>query len=161
MDSTPEHGFNPDMAPDPRRLLPIVVGAGPRSELVDRPLAMRILNAIHERADSDLAGTNLCPLVLTDLWYLNDRELMLQPTIAIGDPEQNAASALFASRVPVALVVEDRYRVLLDQDGGIGHACMWGTSHEATRTAVDTFCDRHLTSYLQHAALRATSTQGP
>lgn len=151
------HRFNLDMAPPPHRLLPVVVGAGPRSELADRPLAERVAEAI--RASTDLPpAADLHPLVVTDLWYLNDRELMLQPTIAIGDPEQNAASAFYGSRLPTMLMIEEQYRVLMDQDAGIGHACLWGTTHAATVTAVDAFIDRCLPAFLQRAALRSTAT---
>ena len=151
------HRFNLDMAPAPQRLLPVVVGAGPRSELADRPLAARVVEAIGRSEDLPPAA-DLHPLIVSDLWYLNDRELMLQPTIAIGDPEQNAASAFYGSRLPTMLMVEEQYRVLMDQDAGIGHACLWGTSHAATVTAVDAFLERCLPAFLQRAALRGTAT---
>ncbi|MEE2719687.1 MAG: hypothetical protein VX727_07870 [Planctomycetota bacterium] len=154
-DSTPT--FNLDMSPSPRRLIPVVVGAGPRSELADRPLARGIMEAIAGSDDLPPAA-DLHPLIVTDLWYLNDRELMLQPTIAIGDPEQNAASAFFGGRLPTMLMVEEQYRVLMDQDAGIGHACLWGTSHAATVTAVEAFIERCLPAFLQRAALRSTAT---
>ena len=154
--STPQ--FNLDMSPPPRRLLPVVVGAGPRSELADRPLAHGIVDAIRNSDDLPPAA-DLHPLIVTDLWYLNDRDLMLQPTISIGDPEQNAASAFYGGRLPTMLMVEEQYRVLMDQDAGIGHACLWGTSHAATITAVEAFIDRCLPSFLQRAALRSTATE--
>lgn len=149
--------FDPDNAPAPHRLLPIVVGAGPRSEIADRPLAVRIAEAVHAGREL-LEDADLHPLVVTDLWYLNDREMMLQPTICIGDPEQNAASAFYGSRLPTMLMVEDQYRILMDQDSGIGHACFWGTCHSATVTAADAFIERALGPFLQRAALRATPT---
>jgi len=150
--------FDPDIAPAPRRLLPVVVGAGPRSEFNDRPLANRIVEAILASGDFP-TSCDLHPLVVTDLWYLNDRDLMLQPTISLGDPEQNAASAFYGSRLPTMLMVEGQYRVLLDQDGGIGHACLWGMNHAATAAAVEAFIERGLGPFLQRAALR-TSTPG-
>ena len=155
-ESTPP--FNLDMSPPPRRLLPVVVGAGPRSELADRPLAHGIVDAIRNSDDLPPAA-DLHPLIVTDLWYLNDRDLMLQPTISIGDPEQNAASAFYGGRLPTMLMVEEQYRVLMDQDAGIGHACLWGTSHAATITAVEAFIERCLPSFLQRAALRSTATE--
>tara|TARA_B100001115_G_scaffold13998_1_gene9755 strand:+ start:98 stop:577 length:480 start_codon:yes stop_codon:yes gene_type:complete len=155
-ESTPT--FNLDMSPPPRRLLPVVVGAGPRSELADRPLAHGIVDAIRNSDDLPPAA-DLHPLIVTDLWYLNDRDLMLQPTISIGDPEQNAASAFYGGRLPTMLMVEEQYRVLMDQDAGIGHACLWGTSHAATITAVEAFIERCLPSFLQRAALRSTAAE--
>ncbi len=148
-------GLTPGCTPDPTCLLPIVVGAGPRAEISDRPLAQAVAEAIAGAAAVHLEGAPLHPLVLTDLWYLNDRDLLLQPTISIGDPEQNAASAFHATRLPTMLLVEDQYRILMDQDGGIGHACMWGATHEATMMAVSAFLDRCLPTFLSNASLRA------
>jgi len=151
----PEHiGFHPGDVPEPGRILPIIVGAGPGPELGDRPLANAIRDAVFEQAPELIPGTDLHPLVLTDLWYLNDTELMLQPTMSIGSPEKNAASAFLATRLPTALLVEDQYQVLMDQEGGIGHACFWGESHEASMLATSTFVDRFLEPFLRNAAMR-------
>ena len=155
MSTPPPTGLTPGYSPDPTSLLPIVVGAGPRAEISDRPLARAVADAITGEASGHLEGATLHPLVLTDLWYLNDRDLQLQPTITIGDPEQNAASAFHATRLPTMLLVEDQYRILMDQDGGIGHACMWGATHEATMLAVSAFLDRCLPTFLTNASLRA------
>jgi len=154
MNHSPPSGFTPGTSPTPGHMLPIIVGAGPRAEISDRPLAQAVLDAIHGEATGLLHGTNLHPIILTDLWYLNDRDLLVQPSIVIGDPEQNAASAFHAPRLPTILLVEDHYRILMDQDGGIGHACMWGSGHDATISAVSTFIDRFLGTFLSNAALR-------
>lgn len=147
-------GFNPGDVPEPTRVLPIIVGAGPGPELGDRPLAYALRDAILELAPRVIPGTDLHPLVLTDLWYLNDSELMLQPTMSIGSPGKNAASALLATRLPTAFLVEDQYQVLMDQETGIGHACFWGESHEASALATSTFIERFLETFLRNAALR-------
>jgi hypothetical protein len=59
------------------RLLPIVVGAHPRSEIADRPLANRLVAAIRQWQRQAIANEDdrLVPMVMTDLWYLNDNEL--------------------------------------------------------------------------------------
>lgn len=143
--------FAPGISPNPTCMLPIIVGAGPRAEISDRPLAQAVQHAIQCEATGELH-----PIILTDLWYLNDRDLLVQPSIVIGDPEQNAASAFHAPRLPTILLVEEHYRILMDQDGGIGHACMWGSGHDATISAVSTFVDRFLSLFLSNALLRTT-----
>ncbi|MFM7261840.1 MAG: hypothetical protein ACKO3W_14685, partial [bacterium] len=87
----------PDMPLETTRLLPVVVGAHLRSEIADRPLANRLVAAIRQwqRANIEDEEARLIPIVMSDLWYLNDRELLLQPTIAIGEPGSNAACAYF------------------------------------------------------------------
>ena len=83
----------PDMDLETSRLLPVVVGAHPRSEISHRPLANRLVAAIRQwqRQHEEESELRLTPIVMTDLWYLNDRELLLQPSIAIGEPSLNAA----------------------------------------------------------------------
>ena len=67
----------PDLEPDTLRMLPIVVGAHPRGEIADRPLANRLVAAIRQwqRAHITDEATRLIPMVMTDLWYLNERVL--------------------------------------------------------------------------------------
>ena len=69
------------------QLLPIVSGAHLKAELADRALADRLarrIRAIRRREDVSL-GEGLIPVVLTDIWYLNDTDLLLQPAIVIGE----------------------------------------------------------------------------
>ncbi|MBM43718.1 MAG: hypothetical protein CMJ36_01705 [Phycisphaerae bacterium] len=146
--------LRPDEVPEASRILPIIVGAGPGPELGDRPLGNALRDAIHQEIPSIIPGTDLHPLVMTDLWYLNDHALMLQPSMSIGSPASNAASAMLATRLPTALLVEGQYQVLMDQEGGIGHACFWGEHHEASVLATSTFIDRFLEPFLRNAAMR-------
>src|SRR5688572_24965151 len=94
--------------PDARRLVAVVVGAHPRAELTDRPIAYHLrdrmaawLGSAGEQAPS------LTPLVCSDVWYLNDDELRRRPTVSIGPPESNALTAMLAGRLPSALAVDD------------------------------------------------------
>lgn len=139
------------------QLLAIVVGGHPRSEIVDRPLADWLLRTIRERlaAVGDLGGR--IPLVVTDLWFLNDRLLMQQPAIAIGEPGVNAASAHFAVRVPQLLVVDEALRIHLDPEHPKVRACLWGATPERTEQGVRLFAERHLDGFL--AASLAASPQ--
>jgi hypothetical protein len=141
----------PDMDIETARLLPVVVGAHPRSEIADRPLANRLVAAIRQwqRQHEEKSDLRLIPMVMTDLWYLNDQELLLQPTIAIGEPGLNAASAYFGTRLPRAYVVDGQLQVLADLEFLEPSVTMWGADALATRTALDWFIARHLARFLE------------
>ena len=143
----------PDMDLETSRLLPVVVGANPRGEIADRPLANRLVAAMRQWQRQQGAGAAgdraLIPIVMTDLWYLNDRELLLQPTVAIGDPSSNAASAYFGTRLPRAYVVDGQLQVLADLEFVEPSVTMWGVDAHATRTALDWFIARHLARFLE------------
>ena len=141
----------PNMDLETSRLLPVVVGAHPRSELADRPLANRLVAAIRQwqRQHEEESELRMTPIVMTDLWYLNDRELLLQPSIAIGEPSLNAASAYFGTRLPMAYVVDGKLQVLADLSFLEPSVTMWGVDAYATRTALDWFISRHLARFLE------------
>lgn len=151
-------------APDARRLLPIVIGAHLRAELADRPLGYRlreeilrwqqkaIVSQAKRPAGGPAAATEpLVPVVCTDLWYLNTPDLMTRPTICIGEPQVNAASAYFANRLPTALVIDETLRVHLDPEFIDLQACVWGASDAATASGVDLFEKRYLAPFLRAA----------
>ena len=141
----------PDAVLETARLLPVVVGAHPRGEVADRPLANRLVAAIRQWQRQVIAEEDerLIPLVMTDLWYLNDKELLLQPTIAIGEPGSNAASAYYGTRLPKAYVVDGRLQVLADLEFVEPSVTMWGVDAHTTRTALDWFIARHLANFLE------------
>ena len=141
---------------DPKSLLLIVVGAHLRAEVDDRPLAYRlherVLRRQRELRDAGaLDGQPLEPLVCTDLWYLNDDELLGRPVIALGDPATNAATAYLSNRLPTALVVEPAFRVLLDPEFLDVQTCLWGVNPVATASAVDAFIQRYMDEFLIQA----------
>src|SRR5262245_43553297 len=95
---------------DPAGLLLIVVGAHLRAEFTDRPLAYRLREAVLRWQDQSLGEDDappLRPVVCSDVWYLNAAELAARPVISIGDPQVNAASAMLATRMPTAFVIEN------------------------------------------------------
>ena len=141
----------PDMELDSSRLLPIVVGAKLRGEIADRPLANRLAAAIRQWQRANIARDEdrLVALVMTDLWYLNDQELLLQPTIAIGSPTTNAASAYYGTRLARAYVVDGQLQVLADLSFVEPSVALWGIDAAATRTALDWFIARHLPAFLE------------
>ncbi len=141
----------PDADLDASRLLPIVVGAHPRSEAADRPLGNRLVAAIRQwqRHAITEEADRLIPMVMTDLWFLNDQELLLQPAIAIGEPGTNAASAYYGTRLPKAYVVDGSLQVFADLEFLEPSVTLWGVDASATRTALDWFISRHLGNFLE------------
>ncbi|MDI9404921.1 MAG: hypothetical protein QM516_13715 [Limnohabitans sp.] len=141
----------PDAELETARLLPIVVGAHPRAEIADRPLANRLVAAIRQWQRTHIADESrrLVPLVMTDLWYLNDRELLLQPSVAIGEPGTNAASAYFGTRLPQAYVVHGQLQVFADLEFLEPSIAMWGSTAHSTRSALDWLIARQLERFLE------------
>jgi len=135
-------------SPHSPRLVPIVVGADPDAERFDRPVAARLVTAMRAPA----AVLDLEPIIVVDLWYLNQPGARVRPTIAVGPPERNAATAFFATRLPTALVLEGQFRIHLDPEGIAPHACAWGVTPEANAEAVETLTRRYLTDLLEAAA---------
>ncbi len=138
-------------AADPRHLLMIVVGAHLEAELADRPLGYRLQNDVVRWQQETPEADPLAPVLCTDLWYLNARDLMLRPTISVGRPEHNAVSAYFANRLPPALVIDGSLQVQLDPEFVTLQACVWGVDEPATRSGVDLFVERYLESFLRSA----------
>jgi hypothetical protein len=138
-------------AVDPQHLLMIVVGAHLEAELADRPLGYRLQNDVVRWQQATPEANPLAPIVCTDLWYLNARDLMLRPTISVGRPEHNAVSAYFTNRLPTALVIDRSLQVQLDPEFVTLQACVWGVDEPATRSGVDLFVERYLEAFLRSA----------
>lgn len=132
-------------------LLPIVIGAHIKAEIADRPLGDRVARQVRAlRRAHDLAiDEGLVPVVMSDIWYLNEVDLMLQPAIVIGDPGVNAATAHWATRISKAFVVDESHQVLMDLEGPDRVACMWGVDAAKTEAATDHFESRYLQAWLE------------
>lgn len=143
--------YPPDIAFETENLLLIVVGAHLRSEIADRPLAQRLLRLIRnwQAATLESGDEPLLPVICTDVWYLNDRELMQQPCIVIGEPGYNAATAYYAARAPKVYVVEDVCAVQFDPEFLDPSVCIWGSDARGTEAGFDAFVARHLDRYLK------------
>ena len=91
----------PDIDTD--RLICIVVGVQLRAELGDRPLAYRIEQELRQRLEAALGKPaegeppRLAPVVLSDVYYLNNDELQARPAISVGGPGMNALSAMLVN----------------------------------------------------------------
>ncbi len=143
-------------------LLLIVLGAHLGAELADRPLGYRLRDRIvrwqHDTLPPATARTPaasedepLLAAVCTDLWYLNTPDLMARPTICLGRPELNAASAYWANRLPTAFVIDETLRIHLDPEFINLQACVWGANDGATASGVDLFEQRYLEPFLRTA----------
>jgi len=133
---------------DTDRLLPIVIGAHLAAEREHRPIGYRLCEMIERRNVDD----GLEPIVCSDIWYMNQRDLMQRPTIAIGGPGVNAATAWIANRVPTAFVLEGMFQVAHDVGLSRMQAAAWGRDLPATEAAVACFIDRYLERFLRRAA---------
>jgi hypothetical protein len=136
-----------DDAIDVDALVLIVVGAHLRAEVNDRPLAHglrdRIACALAERQ------SGLKPVICTDVWFLNNQDLLGRPAISVGDPAVNAATAYLSTRLPTAFMVDDLLRIHLDPEFIEPHACLWGVDRQATSSAVAMFVERYLDGFLE------------
>ncbi len=137
------------------RLLLIVVGAHLRAEVGDRALGYRLRERLlqweADHPDNSTHATKvkaLQPIVCTDLWYLNQPDLMTRPTIALGAPGVNAATAYFANRLPVACMIDGSLQVQMDLQSNCPAACLWGIDRAATSSAVELFVERYLEEFL-------------
>lgn len=134
----------------PSCLLPVVVGAHLRAEMGDRPSAYALRERLASIAEGE--GVRLAPVVVTDLWYLNQDVLRVRPTVSVGNPEINALSAALASRLPSALAIDDRLLVQFDPEWTDQVACCWGVDHQATARAAGIFAERYAQAFVRAAA---------
>ena len=146
-----DHYLDAETGPDTDTLLLVVVGAHLRAELTDRPLAYMLVERIEVWQRRHVEADRLTPLVCSDMWYLNAAELLSRPTICLGRPGVNAASAFFANRLPTAFVLEETFQVQLDLEFITMQACVWGVNAAATASGVELFEDRYLDSFLRAA----------
>ena len=136
--------------PDVRDILLLVVGTSLEAELTDRALAYHVRERIYAAYAEPEAESRamLRPVVVSDLWYVNDVGLHDRPALAIGRPESNAATAMIARGVPTRMIADDRYRIQLDPEGIDVRACLWGTTAPSTADAVEHFLEQHLAEWL-------------
>ncbi len=148
-------GFNGWMLPEDFYPVVIVVGAHPRAEEADRPLAYRLRSEIErwKARHAELLEVELAAMVCTDLWYLNDEDLRRKPTVCIGGPGVNALSAYLAKHLGETQMQAD-VLMQLDEDFTDLRVIIWGRDHEKTVHGVELFVDRFLDGYL-----RAVATQ--
>lgn len=137
------------------RLVLIVTGAHLRSESGDRPIAYRLREAMLDWRDRNNPGEPIFDvLVCSDVWYLNNEELHLLPTISVGGPGVNALTANLGDKIPAAFVIENDLIVQVDLDFAELRAVIWGMDHAATIRAADAFVEKYLETWLTEVAER-------
>lgn len=133
----------PDIDPD--RLIWIVTGVQLKAELGDRPLAYRIERELRDRLAPLLNPPDpgepprLSPVVVSDVYYLNNADAQQGPTISIGGPGMNALSASLVEQLPTPVAIENTLVVQMDLDMNDLRCAVWGMNHLDTVRAVDTF----------------------
>jgi hypothetical protein len=139
---------------DPERLICIVVGVQLRAELGDRPLAYRIEQEVRARLEAALGRPpegeppRLAPVVLSDVYYLNNDELQARPAISVGGPGMNALSAVLVDKLPTAVAVEKTLVIQMDLDMEDKRCAVWGMDHLDTVRAVDLFVSKYLDAFI-------------
>ena len=133
----------PDIDPD--RLIWIVTGVQLNAELGDRPLAYRVERELRDHLATLLGPAEtgepprLAPVVVSDVYYLNNENAQQGPTISIGGPGMNALSASLFEQLPTPVTIENTLVVQMDLDMNDLRCAVWGMNHLDTVRAVDTF----------------------
>jgi hypothetical protein len=104
---------------------------------------------------SDRLTVTLKPIVCSDVWYLNDKDLQKLPTISIGGPGVNAFAAYYARLLPEDAQADEKQVVIqIDPEFTDLHVCIWGSDHDLTAKGLNLFMDDYLDRFL-----RAVATQ--
>jgi hypothetical protein len=114
----------------------LVTGASLVAEEKDRPVAYAL------KAEIDRRGAGHAyrrAVVVTDLWYLDNRIFHLNPTIAIGGPGANGVSHEFSGALPMLYNREEQVFVQADFEGELKRAAVWGVNSGCTSIAADVF----------------------
>jgi hypothetical protein len=114
----------------------LVTGASLTAEERDRPVAYAL------KAEIDRRGAGhpyRRAVVVTDLWYLDNRIFHLNPTIAIGGPGANGVSEEFTSQLPTVYSRDEQVFVQADLGGDLKRAALWGVNAACTAAAVEAF----------------------
>jgi hypothetical protein len=140
--------FEIDKPIQQNQVMPIVVGTNLSAELCDRRRAMFLQQAISAWMQEQKIDDAPWPLVCSDLWYLNDTELRVQPTICIGNPDVNAATAALSSKLETVHLEENRFHIQLDPEFIDLRCCIWGVDDESTQAGMDYFVCGYLPHFL-------------
>ena len=127
-----------------------MVGAHLLAEVNHRAIAHDLRDVCARMLDD--AGSSLTPVVCTDVWYLNDDDLRVRPTISVGAPGLNALTAFLADKLPTAYAIDDRLAIQYDPEFADHAAAVWGVDTESTAEAVAVFVERHLPAVLDRVA---------
>ncbi len=136
-------------------LLPIVVGIHLDAEVHDRPLALRLVDAIRRWQHAYCDGPICRPTVVTDALYLGDESLQHGPVISLGNSRVNALSAGLVERLPVVYSKHGRIAIQSDPLGEPVRLCVWSSHHDDGVEALDRLIDVELDDFLESVAAAA------
>jgi len=131
----------------------IVVGASPRAERYDRPVAYRLAGLLDEACSKSGMSAKHTVLVCTDVWYLNDDSLSGVPVVSVGGFAANALSAWMRDKLETIAGEDGWYAVQADDRDRPTRAVVWGINPEGTARAAEVFAEQLLEQFL-HAVTR-------
>ena len=103
----------------------------------------------------------LTPIVLSDVYYLNNDELRSRPVIAIGGPGVNLLSANLVEELPTAIAIENVLVVQMDLELKDLRCSVWGMDHLSTVRAVETFIVKgYLDTFIKGVVEQAGMEEG-
>jgi hypothetical protein len=142
----------PDIDTD--RLIWIVTGVTLTAEVGDRPLAHRLEQEINERLTAgpplppEMTLGRLWPVVISDVYYLNNEPIQHRPTISVGGPGVNMLSGTWAESLPTIAAMENELVVQMDPELKTLQVAIWGMTHLDTVRAVELFVTKYLDRFL-------------
>ena len=127
----------------------VVTGTEIPAEMNDRPLAYRLKAEIDRRgAGRTFRGA----VVVSDLWFAQNRIFHLCATVAVGGPGVNALAATLVQDLPMLVRRDDRIFVQGKWDGDEKRVSLWGMDRFTTAEAVDVFLtEGHCDAFLKAA----------
>ena len=140
--------LHPDETVQLDHVIAIVVGSHLRAELGDRRRGYYLGEAIVAWMEQHEIAGPPWPLVCSDLWYLNDTELRIRPTICIGQPDVNAATAAMSTKLETILLEDDAYRIQGDSGFITLKYCLWGIDDSHSNQCLEQFIKTVLENFL-------------
>ena len=118
---------------DPDETIVLVTGA---SADRDRELAGWLKREIDRRGAGHAYRRGV---TVVDDWYLDNRVLQHNPTIAIGGPGANALTQAYIADLTTVYSENERVFVQADLDAEVKRVNLWGADAASTAAAVDAF----------------------
>lgn len=120
------------MGIDIQETILIVTGSELTPEEKDRPLAYKLKETIDAKGSNPYQKA----VVVSDRWYLDNEMFQICPSILVGGPGVNAATANFHKEM--ALVWTDRENAFI-QAKEHERVALWGMNQAGTEMALDRF----------------------
>lgn len=137
----------------------IVTGSTIEAELSDRPVAYALRELVEHALARAAQGQEPTPTVVVcgDVWYLNQHDCRLRPTISVGPPRNNALTAYLGDRVESVLAVQGQFVVQMDPGLDDLTAVCWGSTSGGTTAAAQAFAERYLEGWAAELLRREPS----